>query len=74
LIEVIVKKLTFAEVFAGLADLFPGVELEIGGLVDSLSCDFSVVLIIEGENSAEEQVLDDSQTPKIYLFSIGLLQ
>jgi len=50
------------------------VEGEIGRLVDSLSRNFPVVLIIERKYSAQQKVHDDSQTPQVDFLAIGLLK
>ena len=49
-------------------------EGEIGRLVDGLSRDFSVILIIERKHSAQQKVHDDSQTPQVDFLAIGLLE
>jgi hypothetical protein len=50
------------------------VEGEIGRLVDGLSRDFSVILIIERKHAAQKKVHDDSQTPQVDFLAIGLLE
>jgi hypothetical protein len=49
-------------------------EREIGRLIYGLSCDITVVFIIEGKHAAEQKVHNDSQTPEIDFLSIGLLE
>lgn len=68
------KKLTFAKIFALIGNFLPRVEREIGRLIDCLSGDLSVIFVIERQHTAEQQVDDDTQTPKIDLFSIRLLE
>jgi len=42
--------------------------------LDGLSCDFFVFFVVERKNSAQEKVLDDSQTPQVHFLAIRLLK
>lgn len=48
------KGSTLADVLAFLGDLVPGVEAEVGRVVDGLPGDLSVVFVVEGQHSAQE--------------------
>lgn len=54
------RKLTLADVLSLFGNFFPGVEGEIGRVVNSLSSNLSVIFVIEGEHSAQEEVDDYS--------------
>ena len=49
-------------------------EGEIGRLIDGLSRNFPIVLIIERKHSAQEKVHDDSETPQVDFLAVGLLE
>lgn len=49
-------------------------EGEIGRLVDGLSRDFPIVLVIERKYSAQKKVHDNSETPQVDFLAIGLLE
>lgn len=65
---------TLADLLAFLRDGLPRAETEIGGLVDGLSCNLSVVFIVEGEHSAQKQIDDHTQAPQVDFLAIGLLK
>lgn len=67
------RKLTLADVLSLFGNLFPGVEGEIGRVVNSLSCNFSVVFVIEGEHSTQEEVDDYSDGPEVDFFPVRFL-
>jgi len=56
-----------------LADVLPGIKVELRGILDRLPCNFFVILIIEGEDSTQHEVGDNTERPKIYLLTVGLL-
>ena len=68
------EPLTLADILSGLWYLFPRMEWEIGRLIDCLPRNLSVIFVVEGEDTREKKVSDNTQTPQIYLLSIGLLQ
>lgn len=52
-----------AHVDGFLADVLPGVKVELRGVLNSLSCNFLVVFIIEGEHATQHEVADNTKGP-----------
>eukprot|EP00354_Favella_ehrenbergii_P000837 CAMPEP_0170463072 /NCGR_PEP_ID=MMETSP0123-20130129/8323_1 /TAXON_ID=182087 /ORGANISM="Favella ehrenbergii, Strain Fehren 1" /LENGTH=162 /DNA_ID=CAMNT_0010728417 /DNA_START=355 /DNA_END=843 /DNA_ORIENTATION=- len=63
-----------AHVLRLLAHALPRVEREVGGVLNRLASDLLVVLVIEREHSAQQQVGDDAERPVVHFFAVGLLQ
>jgi len=63
-----------AHLLGSLRDALPRVEREVGRVLDSLTRDLFVVLVVEGQHSTQEQVSDHAQRPVVNFFAVGLLQ
>ena len=49
-------------------------EREVSRILDRLTSDLLVILVVEGQNATEEQVGDHTQGPVVDLLAVGLLQ
>ena len=63
-----------ANVLGGLADALPRVEREIGGILDRLSRDLLVVLVVKWQNARKQEIGDDTQRPVVNFLAVGLLE
>jgi len=73
LLPIFLKQLLY-DIFGLRGNCVPWLETKVWCVLDSLSSDFLVFLVVEWENSTQEKVGDDSQTPQIYFLSVWLLE
>ena len=73
LVSVLVQQ-SGANILSSLTDALPRMEGEVGGVLDGLSGDLLVVLVVEGEHAGEEQVGDDTEGPVVDLLAVRLLE
>ena len=60
LVAVLIQK-SATDVLSSLTDALPWVEGEVSGVLDGLSGDLLVVLVVEGQHASEEQIGDDTE-------------
>lgn len=65
---------SFAEIDGILADFFPRVEREVSWVLNGLSGDLLVVIVIERKDTRKEKVRDDTDGPEINFLAVRLLE
>ena len=62
------------KVASGSGNLVPRLKGEVRRILDGLPSDLFVILVVEREDAAQEQVNDDAEGPEVDLLPVRLLQ
>ena len=63
-----------ADILACLADTLPRMEREVSRILDRLPGDLFIIFVIEGKNTTQKKVCDDTKRPVVNFLAIRLLE